>query len=231
MIDEFDKTDETDGTDDIYFEKIDIGGMKRDAFAVKMETNDGRYIVHVLSVEQSVNLISKLWGATTPNEELLRRLRSRPYMFFEDIMHALGAGIYSVRVDAVNDDGELDYSVTIYLPDDRLASVEMEPHQALGLAVENGIPIAVSENALEQSDHYLHQLPRWYDINLPYTRVVLHSTATEQLATLPQSELEFMLNRVEEMEDYESAAMLNKALSYKNQDGKSQDNSKNQEPG
>ena len=84
---------------------------------------------------------------------------------------------------------------------------------ALSLALYKGIPVAVTEKALNQFDRYRHELPRWFDAKQSYAREVLHATTPERLATLPKIELEFLLNIATELEDYESASILDKVLS------------------
>ncbi|MDR2562348.1 MAG: bifunctional nuclease family protein [Prevotellaceae bacterium] len=216
MTDKFDELDnKPDKSEEIYFEKFDLCAFLNSKIAVKMITKDGRYIVQVFNIRHAITIIPNICKFDICGG-VIENLRSTPSMYFDDMMKAFGAEVYSVVIKEMEDNGKFNVKLVLYLPDNRMASVFMEAHEATALALEKNIPISVDEKALNQFDKYCHDLPRWFDAKQPYTREVLHATAIERLASIPKIELEYISDVYKEMEDYESAAILHKALNFKN---------------
>jgi hypothetical protein len=209
--------------DGIRIENFDIcavldGGRM---LAVRMTVGDSRYIVSVFPIEECLCITATLWDMEQlPMMDAIRMLRSMPCMFLEDVVLALDGDFYQVTITEMTDDGEFKATVTVFLPDDRAAAVPIELHEALSLSMNRGIPVHVEEQALDRFERYLMELPRWYDVKVPATRNVLHATHPERLSVLPELELKFLLERFNEQEDYESAALLHKALRIREESGR-----------
>ena len=209
--------------DEVRVEHFDIcaildGGKD---LAVRMTMGDLRYIVQVLPIEECLCITDTLWVvARAPMMAAIRKLRSLTCMLLEDAVLALDGDFYQVTINDMTEEGNFKASITIIFPDDRMGTVDIELFEALSLAMNRDIPVHVDERALDKYERFLMELPRWYDIKAPGTRDVLHATHPERLAVLPELELKYLLNRYNGQEDYESAALLHKALRHKDKSSK-----------
>jgi hypothetical protein len=204
--------------DEVRIEKFDICALldKSGVLAVKMMTADSRYIIQPFPIAECICITAAIWSfVPNPMMEALSALRSLPCMFFEDVVLALGGDFYQATVTEMDDNGDFKATLTILFPDDRIGTVSIEFHEALSLAMNRSIPVYVAEQALDRFERYLMELPRWYDMSSPVTRETLHATHPKRLAALPEPELKYLLGRFNELEDYESAALLHKALRHK----------------
>ena len=127
------------------------------------------------------------------------------------VVEALNGKLVRIMIHDVVE-AKLQCHLYIESPKDHYIVIDTNPTDALAIAYRAEIPVYVMESVFEKVNAQRDKALNLYDCDRDYTLELLNRATPEELQRLPSEELNTLLEKAIEVEDYELACRLRSAM-------------------